>query len=258
MLDTIIAAVRKSGNILLFAQDIRSSVETKEGKADFVTKYDTAVQESLHRALLEKYPGASFLAEEGDLHEQGTGDVTFIIDPIDGTTNFIKGLKKSCVSVGAAQGGEVVCGVIYNPFTAEMFYAVKGGGAFLNGQRIRAASGGLADELVTFGTSPYNPEFIEKTYALTARMQAAALDVRRSGSAALDLCYVACGRCGLFYEYQLSPWDFAAGSLIVTEAGGIASDMDGNPLPLSKKSSVLAGGPKVYEDFMQKEKTAKE
>lgn len=254
MLDTIIAAVKKSGNILLFAQDIRSSVETKEGKANFVTKYDTAVQESLHRSLLEKFPGASFLAEEGDLHEQGTGDVTFIIDPIDGTTNFIKGLKKSCVSVGAARGGEIVCGVVFNPFTSEMFYAEKGGGAFLNGRRIKAASGELARELAAFGTSPYNPEMIEKTFALTARMQAAALDVRRSGSAALDLCDVACGRYGLFYEYQLSPWDFAAGSLIVTEAGGIVSSMDGGPLPLGQKSSVLAGGPKAYEDFMKMEK----
>jgi myo-inositol-1(or 4)-monophosphatase len=248
MLDTMISVVKRSGDILLFAQNASRSILPGERKAGFVTKYDAAVQESLHRALLDKFQDASFLMEEKDLQEQGMRGLTFIIDPIDGTTNFIKGYKKSCVSVGAAMDGQIVCAVVYNPFMSEMFYARRGGGAFLNGQKIQASGGGLARELVCFGTSPGYPEMIDRTFTLAAKLQRAALDVRLSGSAALDLCDIACGRIGLFFGYQLSPRDYAAGSLIVEEAGGIVSDMDGQPLCFDRVSSVFAGGPQAYQD----------
>lgn len=250
MLDTIISAVKRSGDILLFAQDASRGARSREDKAGFANKYYTAVEESLHRILLEKFCDASFLAEEGDLQDEGRSGLTFMVLPIDGVTNFIKGHKKSCVSVGAVKDGQIVCSAVYNPFTSEMFYAKRGGGAFLNGQKIQAAQGPLADELVCFGTSFSEPEMIDQTFALAAKMQRTALDVRRSGSAVLDLCDVACGRCGLFFERRLSLRGYAAGSLIVEEAGGIVSDMDGRPLPFDRKSSVVAGGRQAYQQFL--------
>lgn len=249
MLDEIISVVRKSGYIIRLADDAEREVTSKEGHANFVTKYDTAVQNFLQEELKKVLPEAAFIGEEGDHKETLAGGWAFIVDPIDGTTNFIKKYNKSCVSVALAKAGEVVLGVVYNPFSNEMFYAEKGKGAFLNDKPIHAARGGLKDELVCMGTSPYYAELRDQTFELAIYLQEHSLDIRRSGSAAQDLCDVAAGRAGLFYELRLSPWDYAAGSLIVTEAGGKVSRIDGSPLSFADGGSVLAGGSSVYDDF---------
>ena len=249
MIDEIIKAVKKNGDILLFAQDPAGSASSKEGRANYVTKYDVAVQQSLQEALLKIMPEAAFVGEECGCQAYNGKGWAFIVDPIDGTTNFMKNFRHSCLSVAAAKDGEVVMGVVYNPYTKELFRAIKDGGAFLNNEPIHAAAGHLAEELVTFGTSPYYEELIDQTFEMAKKLHRASLDVRRSGSAALDLCDIAAGRSGLFFEYRLQPWDFAAGSLIASEAGALVGQMDGSPLQLGCACSVLAAGPQAWEDY---------
>ena len=249
MLDEIVAVVKKCGDIILFADGAERNVSSKEGRANFVTKYDVAVQAYLEEELLKILPEAVFIGEEGD-HTKAIGDgYAFIVDPIDGTTNFIKNYHKSCVSVGLALHGVIEIGVVYNPYSNEMFYAQRGKGAFLNGQLIHVSSNPLKEGLVCFGTSPYYAELIDQTFELVKTLHKASLDVRRSGSAALDLCDIASGRCELFFECHLSPWDYAAGSLIVEEAGGRISRMDGSMLSLDKGCSVLAGDLQAWKDY---------
>ena len=253
MLDEIVAVVKKCGDIILFADGTERNVSSKEGRANFVTKYDVAVQAYLEEELLKILPEAVFIGEEGE-HSKAIGEgYAFIVDPIDGTTNFIKNYHRSCVSVGLALHGTMEIGVVYNPYNNEMFYAQRGKGAFLNGQPLHVSSNQLEEGLVCFGTSPYYAELIDQTFDLVKTLHKASLDVRRSGSAALDLCDIASGRCELFFECRLSPWDYAAGSLIVQEAGGRISRMDGTGISLDKGCSVLAGGPEAWEDYFEME-----
>lgn len=253
MLDEIVAVVKKCGDIILFADGAERNVSSKEGRANFVTKYDVAVQAYLEEELLKILPEAVFIGEEGE-HSKAIGEgYAFIVDPIDGTTNFIKNYHRSCVSVGLALHGTMEIGVVYNPYSSEMFYAQRGKGAFLNGQPIQVSSNRLEEGLVCFGTSPYYAELIDQTFDLVKTLHKASLDVRRSGSAALDLCDIASGRCELFFECRLSPWDYAAGSLIIEEAGGRVSRMDGTEISLDKGCSVLAGGPAAWEDYFKLE-----
>lgn len=184
MLEAIICAVREAGGILLGAHAGQGDISSKEGKANFVTKYDVAVQQFLQERLQKAFPNAAFLGEEGEssvLPEKG--DV-FIVDPIDGTTNFITDYRHSSISVGLARDGQMYAGVVYNPYLDEVFAAQRGKGAFLNGAPISCGSRGLAQGTAGFGTSPYHPDLAEPTFALLKKIYAAALDIRRSGSAA--------------------------------------------------------------------------
>ena len=252
MLDEIISIVKKCGNIILLAENADSSeaIRTKEGRANFVTKYDVAVQSYLQEELLKLVPDAIFFGEEGEhTREDLAHGYAFIVDPIDGTTNFIKGYKKSCISVGLSLDGEILMGVIFNPYTNEAFYAERGKGAFLNGEPIHVTDHPLGEGLVCFGTAPYYAEYIDTTFDNAKLLHRASLDIRRSGSAALDLCDIASGRCELFFECRLSPWDYAAGSILVTEAGGRISRMDGSPLSFDHGCSVLAGNQPSWEGY---------
>lgn len=252
-LDAMIDAVKKCGNIITFVDDAeRSMIITKEGKANFATKYDIAVQEALRGALLRLMPDAAFIAEEGECcREKLSRGYAFIVDPIDGTTNFMKNYRKSAVSAALAKDGEIIMGVVYNPFDGEVYSALSGGGAFLNEKPIHVSGHPLAEELVLFGTSPYNEELIEPTFELAKTMMRTCYDLRRSGSCALDLCAIASGRCGLYYEFEVSPWDCAAGSLIVTEAGGEVGHMNGDKLDFTGKGSILAANPRCWNDYFK-------
>ncbi|MDO4459371.1 MAG: inositol monophosphatase family protein [Clostridia bacterium] len=239
-LNEIVEAVRSAGEIILGAKRTAEMVDEKSGKANFVTTYDKLVQETLNRKLLEIMPEAVFVGEEEDIHASIEKGYAFIVDPIDGTTNFIKDYHASSVSVGMTKDGEQFFGCVYNPYLNEMFTAKKGEGAFLNGKPIHVSSNPLSEGVVLFGTSPYYPELTDATFDMTKKLFKAALDIRRSGSAAIDLCNIAAGRAELFFEMVLSPWDFAAGSLIITEAGGKVTRMDGSQITLEKPCSVLA------------------
>ncbi|MDE7206205.1 MAG: inositol monophosphatase [Lachnospiraceae bacterium] len=240
LLKEIIAAVRVCGAIILNADRTKSGMDEKAGHANFVTVYDKKVQKELQKKLLAILPEAVFVGEEEDVHASVADGYAFIVDPIDGTTNFIKDYHASAISVGLTKGGERYMGVVYNPYLDEMFMAVKGQGAFLNDKPIQVSNQPLENGIVIFGTAPYYEDLAKKSFDMAYQYFCKALDVRRSGSAALDLCNVAAGRAELFFELRLSPWDYAAGSLIVEEAGGVVTRIDGGEITLNEGCGVLA------------------
>ena len=249
MLDKIISIVKEAGKIILSAHDQESAVTAKEGKKNFVTKFDVAVQDYLFEKLGEAFPEAEFVGEEGENNFESKA-LRFIIDPIDGTTNFMQDYRCSCISVALCKENEVVAGVVYNPYNGEVFSAEKGNGAYLNGERISVSDRPLSDGLALFGTSPYHPENTDETFSLLRKVFDFCRDIRRSGSAAYDICMIACGRCEVFFEKSLQPWDIAAGTLILKEAGGVALNYQGEEIDFSKPNDVVFANPKAYEDFV--------
>ena len=243
-------AMRRAGERILQAHDVLA--EAKTDRRNVVTEYDRAVQELLIRLLGEAVPGARFFCEENDRHDDLGAEDLFIIDPIDGTMNFVHGFHHSCVSVAYSRLGRIEAGAVYNPYVNEMFTAIRGGGAFLNGRPIHVTDAPLSETVICFGSAPYNPELTGETFRLAQRAYGTGLDVRREGSAALDLCSVAAGRAGIYFELRLSLWDYAAGSLIVEEAGGRCLRVDGSALPFDAgRPSVLAGSKSCVEAFLE-------
>lgn len=232
--------VRDCGQIMLNANRESILIDSKAGSANFVTEYDKKVQDALKKGLKQILPEAVFLGEEGIENTFSNKGMYLIVDPIDGTTNFIKDYHTSCISVGIINDGIKAAGVVYNPYLNEMFYAIKGEGAYLNDKRIHVSDEPLSNGIVLFGTSPYYEELNEKSFEMAFDYFKKALDIRRSGSAAIDLCSIAAGRAEVYFELRLSPWDYAAGSLIVEEAGGIVTTVEGGELCFDKTCSVLA------------------
>lgn len=224
-------------------------VYTKEGHANFVTEADIASQKFLLEKLGALLPEAHFFAEEQAQNKLEPG-FNWVIDPIDGTTNFMRGYRPCAISVGLVQDGTGVMGLVYDVWGDELFSAVKGGGAFCGGQPIRCGEAPLENALIAFGTSPYYRERAGATFAAVQEAFLLCGDVRRSGSAALDLCYVAAGRSDGFFESVLSPWDFCAASVILEESGARAGSLDG-PLRYEKGMAVVAGSPAVFDALME-------
>lgn len=217
MLDRIAGIAREAGKIILQAHD--AAAHQKEGHFNFVTDADVAVQSFLKDALLSLIPDARFFSEEQE-NEPLTNAPTFVVDPIDGTMNFMRSRRASAVSIGYLVNKQPEMAVVYNPYTDEAFSAQKGRGAWCNDQAIHVSSFPFDKAIVSVGTSPYDAELAEKSMRCAAQFLHLAGDIRRVGSAALDLADVACGRADVFFELRLRPWDVAAGSLLVTEAGG--------------------------------------
>ena len=229
-------------------------ISEKAGRGNFVTKYDVAVQEYLIEALSKAFPEALFFAEEKKDNTL-TDAPTFIIDPIDGTANFVFDLHHSAISIALCIEKKTVIGMVMNPYLDETFYAVLGEGAFLRhagrDKRLSVRNIPLSEALVVVGTDPYRKsETGSVTSALLSHALREGIDVRRFGAASLDLAYIAAGRATLFAELFLSPWDYAAGMLLVTEAGGCISTIGGASLPYAP-CSVLAGAPRAYESFLK-------
>lgn len=240
----ICRVVRECGQMLLTADRSHMGIDAKEGAANFVTEYDTRVQKRLFEALGKILPQARFVGEEGDNKEVSLEGWCFIADPIDGTTNFIKDYRVSCVSVGLLLDGIPEIGVVYNPYLDEMFHARRGMGAYCNDKRIFVSRQPLEKGMVVFGTAPYHRDLAEKTFRMAWEYYGKCLDIRRSGSAALDLCAVAAGRAERFFELILQPWDYAAGALLVEEAGGKITTVEGEPITFHAPCSILAGNMK--------------
>lgn len=248
MLNCIIDIVKKAGEIYRSAgNDL--GVEQKGSNVNLVTKYDKLIQDFLIEELSKAVPSANFLGEEGDDNKELTDGYCFIIDPIDGTTNFIKGFQHSAISVGLAKDKELYIGVVYDPDLDNIFYAEKGKGAYLNEKKISVSNCNLENSLVLFGTCPYEHELAHETFELTEKIFYKAIEVRRGGSAALDICYVASGKADLYYELILRPWDWAGATLILTEAGGVATQVDGNKLNANEIKSYLCGNKTNIEEF---------
>lgn len=241
---------REAGELILHARKIIS--KNKTDSRNVVTEYDIKVQNLLMERFSERISSARFVCEENEIHDNLKAEHLFIIDPIDGTMNFTKNLNHSCISVAYSSFGEIKAAVVYNPFVDEMFTAVKGEGARLNGEKICADQCSLKDGLVLFGTAPYNSNAWDETFALAKTAFLNSLDIRRQGSAELDLCSVAAGRAGIYFEESVSLWDYAAGYLIATEAGAEVTRLDGTPLPFDlSRCSILAGGKKARDEFLE-------
>jgi len=244
------AIIKKAGGMILAADLEHADVEVKSTRGDLRTNYDTAVEEFLRRELALVLPEAQFIGEESGLQKREADKYCFIVDPIDGTANFTWDYHHSAVSIALAKE-RILAGLVYNPYLDELFHARAGEGAYLNGRLIQVSQRSLRDGLICFGTSPYDKTKAAATFSLARLLYEKSLDVRRSGSAALDLCYVACGRCDLFYEMSLYPWDYAAAALIVTEAGGMLATMEGEELRFSDRTTLVAGGPPAFRDFWE-------
>ena len=229
-------------------RDMADHIKVK-GPADYVTQVDTNVQKFLSEKLYELAPQIQFLGEEEGLHAMSS-DTFWILDPVDGTTNLIHDYQHSTVSLGLYEKGEIVMGVIYDPFREEVFYAEKGKGSFRNGEPIHAAQAEtLRETIVAIGTAPYQKELAHENFQRFERIFMKCQDIRRTGSAAMDLAYVACGRIGGFFEARLQPWDFAAGMLLVEEAGGRITRFDGSAVNPVEPGGILATNGKLHEEL---------
>lgn len=245
----IISAEREAGGLMLHARHIMA--EEKTDPRNVVTEYDRKVQQHMINTLSALIPEAHFFCEEMAHPDSLNVEHVFIIDPIDGTMNFVHGFGHSCISCAYVRAGVPSAGVVYNPYRDEMFSAVKDEGAFLNGRRIQAPDLPLEQCVTCFGSSPYNDHLTDRTFALLRKAYTVSLDIRREGAAALDLCSVAAGRAGLFYELELSLWDYAAGAVIAEEAGAKCFTCEGEALPYDgRKSSVVAGTPQSVRTFL--------
>ncbi len=238
---------REAGALLMEFFRQRVTVEYK-GEADLVTVADRKSELLIRERLHERWPSFDILGEEGGLQDTGS-DYRWYVDPLDGTTNFAHGFPVFCVSMGLDYKGERIAGVIYDPTRDELFAAERGGGAFLNQQPIRVSKvARLAECLVATGFPSHkrhkNPN-IFFYHQITLHTHG----VRRAGSAALDLCYVACGRLDGFWEFNLNPWDTAAGVLMVQEAGGKVSDFKGGPFQLDSRETLASNG-LVHEQLL--------
>jgi myo-inositol-1(or 4)-monophosphatase len=203
-------------------------VSTKSSATDLVTELDTWAEREITARLLDARPHDGIIGEEG-ADVRGTSDVTWCIDPIDGTVNFVHGIPGFCVSIAAQVDGVAVAGVVVSPLHADTFTAVRGGGAHRNDRPIQCASPGPLGRAVVGTGFGYDPDRRRRQAEVVTRVLPQIADIRRGGAAAVDLCWVACGRLDAYWEVGLNPWDHAAGALIATEAGAICAGLDGGP-----------------------------
>jgi len=250
MLEKLSSVALSAGELILARPSF--SVEEKAGHANFVTDIDKRVQDVIISGLRGILPSAAIIAEEQD-NNSLTDAPTWIIDPIDGTTNFIHDYRQSCVSIALLENRDPVIGLVYQPYSKELFIAEKGKGTKLNGKCVHVSDNDYPHALVSIGTSPYNPELASKSLALALKYLNECSDFRRSGSAAIDLCNVCCGRSDFYFEMILKPWDYAAGALLVTEAGGVfKTPLSQTDADFSKPQAVFASNQICFEQALKR------
>ena len=240
------AAAKAAAGIARRAGEVRTLDIRLKSPSDFVSDVDVEAEALIRERLSHEFPAASFIGEELSPDAEAGSGLAFIIDPLDGTTNFLHGYPEYAVSIAAAIAGELAAGVVHNAATGEVFFARRGQGAFRDGERIHVSNTKEAARALIGTGFPFRAvdvlnEYLHQFYAVAR----ATSGIRRAGAAALDLADVACGRFDAFWEPLLSSWDFAAGALLVREAGGIATALDGGTLPL-QRSSILAGNPALH------------
>jgi len=253
MLNIAVKAARAAGSIInRAALDVERLTITAKGINDFVTEVDQAAEQVIIETLLTAYPGHAILAEEsGRAHGAKHSEYLWIIDPLDGTTNFIHGFPVYGVSIALAFRGKVEQAVVYDPARNDLFLASKGRGAFLNDRRLRVSKRArLAESLIGTGFPFRKGDNFKRYVEMFEQVMQHCAGVRRPGAAALDLCYVAAGWYDGFFETGLSPWDVAAGSLLITEAGGLIGNFTGEADFLYQREAV-AGNPKIYGQLVK-------
>lgn len=243
--------VKMAGKIILEAKPTSETIHEKQGPANFVTDYDVRIQRELIEGLRKILPEASFFGEEdteGNSHD--TAGLCFYIDPIDGTTNFMFDYHHSCVSVGLARDRRMLAAFVYNPYVDEMYLAIRGKGAFLNGRKLSVTDLPLSEGIAAFGCARYNDDRTIQIFQIVQELFLRSLSVRDRGSAALDLSGIASGNNVCYFEVKLQPYDYAAASLIIEEAGGVISQMDGSPITLDKPCSIAGGTVKAHGELL--------
>ncbi|PLK47509.1 inositol monophosphatase family protein [Uliginosibacterium sp. TH139] len=251
ILNIAVKAARRAGTVINRASMELDKIEVRSKQPnDFVTEVDRAAEQAIIEVISDAYPEHAILAEEsGDTG--GESDFQWIIDPLDGTTNFIHGFPQYAVSIALAERGIVQQAVVYDPARNELFTASRGRGAFLNDRRIRVAKRTkLQESLIGTGFPFKRMDNVDAYLAMFKDLAGKTAGLRRPGSAALDLAWLACGRTDGFFEMGLMPWDMAGGVLLVTEAGGLASDFGGEGDYL-KTGNLVAGSPKIFTQLLQ-------
>ncbi|QHJ01123.1 inositol monophosphatase [Xylophilus rhododendri] len=252
MLNVAIKAARAAGAIInRAALDVESVRVSQKQVNDFVTEVDHAAEAIIIETLLTAYPGHGILAEEtGSQHGAQDSEFVWIIDPLDGTTNFIHGFPVYCVSIALSVRGKIEQAVVYDPTRNDLFTATKGRGAYVNERRIRVSKRTRLEESLVSTGFPFRPgDNLRRYLKIMGEVMERTAGVRRPGAAALDLAYVAAGFTDGFFETGLSPWDVAAGSLLVTEAGGLVGNFTGEADFLDQKE-CLAGNPRIYAQLV--------
>src|SRR6266850_1678056 len=252
MLNIAVRAARRAGSIINRASLDAGGLQVKSKRAnDFVTEIDRAAEAAIIEVVQKSYPDHGILGEESGASGPEKQEYRWIIDPLDGTTNFIHGFPQYCVSIGVEHRGKLAHGVVYDPLRNELFTASQGRGAFLNDRRIRVSKcQKLQDALVGTGFPFKELDRVDLYLKQLRNLMEKSSGVRRAGAAALDLAYVACGRLDAFWELGLMPWDVAAGALLIQEAGGLVGDLEGDQGFL-EKGDVCAASPKIFPTFLQ-------
>ena len=214
----------------------------QKGAFDYVTAVDEAVQDYIKTELGKLYPEIQFIGEESDNSDVDWNGLAWVLDPVDGTTNLIHDYQNSAISLALMNQKELLMGIVYNPFIEEMYYAEKGKGSFLNGEKIHVSQAKQMNEsLISVGTSPYHKDEADEIFKAFAGIYKDCQDLRRCGSAALDMAHVACGRIEAYTEKHLKIWDYAAATLLVREAGGTVLDYEGNEFTMEPIGNIIAG-----------------
>jgi len=249
MLNIAIKAALSAGKIIMrYYEQLPKDAVSRKADNEFVTIVDKSSEEEIIKILQKNYPSHGFIAEEGS--QQDSNDFIWIIDPLDGTVNFIHGVPQFCVSIALQYKGRITQAVIYDPLHQELFTASRGGGAQLNDRRIRVSQCTYIEEALFSGTFPMiNPEKAAQQLDVINGLFHHAAGVRHIGAAALELAYVAAGRLDGFWSNNVKMWDIAAGGLIVEEAGGLVSDWQSNP-NYWNSSDVIAGNPKMFKQLL--------
>jgi myo-inositol-1(or 4)-monophosphatase len=254
MLNIAVRAARRAGEIIIRSVNRVHQLEVRsKGLNDFVTEVDTTVERDIIETIRRTYPDHAILAEESGQTESRTGNDEFvwIIDPLDGTTNFLHGFPQFAVSLGIQRRGKMEHAVVYDPMRQELFTASRGDGAQVDGRRIRVSRPIEMDRALIGTGFPYrsNLQWIDAYMGMLKTVMQTTAGVRRPGSAALDLAYVAAGRLDGFWELGLAPWDTAAGTLLITEAGGMVGTLSGHEY--KQEGHIVAGNPKIYAGLIE-------
>jgi myo-inositol-1(or 4)-monophosphatase len=252
-LDIALKAARLAGEVILdnLGKISKKDISLKRA-SDFVTSVDKKSERVIIDTIKGNFPDHLFLAEES-LKECGKEAYRWIIDPLDGTTNYIHGYPVFSTSIALEYKGEIILGVTLDPLKGELFHSEKGRGAFLNGKQVEVSDVNLKESLITTGFPFRKKEMTDSYLKLFKNIFFKVSDLRRAGSAALDLAYLACGRCDGFFELGLSPWDIASGSLLIKEAGGTVTDFGGGTKYLLT-GNIVAGNPAVHKEILKEVK----
>ncbi len=253
LVNVAVEAARTGGDVIIRSMNRVHNLKVQsKGRNDFVTEVDKFVEAKIIETIKKSYPQHNFLGEESGQTSGNDGEVEWIIDPIDGTTNFIHGYPAFAVSIAARHKGKMEAGVIYDPLRQELFTASRGNGAMLDNRKIRVTTPKSLEGTLIGTGFPYRGDkaALDNYLGMLKDVSLKASGIRRAGSAALDLAYVAAGRFDGFWELGLKIWDIAAGELIVREAGGLITDLDGKETQLAS-GNVAAGSAKVLKDLLQ-------